>query len=75
MNLREYLKSISSEQAETLAKTCGTTLGYLRQVAYGNRRVRESLAIKLEKETGRAVQCEDLRPDVDWSVIRNTQAA
>lgn len=29
----------------------------------------------IERVTGGAVRCEDLRPDVDWSVLRGTQAA
>lgn len=72
--LLNFLKKLSPDEAFDLAARCHTTTGYLKQVAYGNRRVRESLAINIERETGGAVSCEELRPDVDWAYIRNSVA-
>jgi len=72
MTLSEYIKSLSADDLNDLARRCQTTAGQLKQIGYGNRRCRESLAINLERETNRAVTCEDLRPDVDWAYIRSS---
>lgn len=74
MTLSEYLKPLSSEQQDEFACRCGTTAGHLKQVAGGWRRCGEALAINIERESGRAVLCETLRPDVDWAYIRATAA-
>lgn len=72
--LIDYINSIPEEDREAFAKRCGTSLGYLRQVAYGNRRCRESLAINVERESVRKVLCEELRPDVDWAFLRSSDS-
>lgn len=73
MELKDYLASLTSEDAkQSFADRCGTTPGQLRQVAYGARRAGESLAINIERESGKAVTCEELRPDVDWAYLRNS---
>lgn len=71
MKLIEYLNSLSPDQRAAFAKRCGTSLAHMRNVAYG-KRCGESLAINIERESGRAVRCENLRPDVDWAYLRNT---
>lgn len=70
MKLLEYLHSQTTENQADFATRCGTTIGYLRLVAYGARRCRESLAINIDRESGRAVKMEVLRPDVDWDHVR-----
>jgi DNA-binding transcriptional regulator YdaS (Cro superfamily) len=35
----------------------------------------ESLCIAIDRESGGAVRCEDIRTDVDWAYLRNTAAA
>lgn len=73
MKLSQYLKSLSPDQRAEFAARCGTSLEYLRQVAYGNRTCRESLAINIERESNAAVTCEESRPDgVDWAYLRNS---
>lgn len=73
MTLTQYLKDLKTNESRTdFASRCGTTLGQLYQVAYSARRAGESLAINIERESGGAVRCEDLRPDVDWSYLRGT---
>lgn len=56
------------------AARCGTSIGHLTNVAYGYRSCAESLAIAIERETGGAVTVEELRPDIDWQVIRGKPA-
>ena len=75
MTLKDYLHSIPPEDRAAFANRCGTTEGHLRNVAYGYRSCAESLAIAIERESDAAIRVEQLRPDVDWAVIRGRQAA
>lgn len=75
MALKEYLNSLTVKEAESLAARCNTSFAYLKQIAYGHRRCREALAIRLEKESGKKITCEQLRPDVDWAYLRSSQTA
>ena len=71
MDLKTYLRTIPDDQGRmAFAQRCGTSLKYLRMVAYKAKTVGESLAVNIERETGGAVTVETLRPDVDWGVIR-----
>lgn len=70
MDLKNYLSTLTLKQRDALAERCGTSAGHLRNVSYGYRSCGESLAIALERESGGSVTCEELRPDVDWSVLR-----
>lgn len=73
MKLRAYILTIPKSERNAFAKRCGTSLGMLQQVAYGARSSGEKLAIAIERESSRAVTCEELRPDVDWAYLRGTQ--
>lgn len=69
--LLDYLNSMPVPAQEDFAKRCDTTIGYLRQIAYGHRPCPAHLAINLERESLRALICEELRPTgVDWAYIR-----
>ena len=68
-----YLNSLPKQEQGAFAERCDTTVGYLRKAASVGQKLRESLCINVERESKRAVRCEDLRPDVDWASIRNTQ--
>lgn len=70
MDLKAFLKPLSSAEREAFAERCGTTAGHLRNVAYGLRPCGESLAIEIDRESGGEVTCEVLRPDVDWAYLR-----
>lgn len=69
MNLKTYLKS--SSQVE-LARKLGVTAGAVSQWANGLSAVPAERCPLIEQATGGQVRCEDLRPDVAWSVLRNT---
>ncbi len=73
MTLKDFYLSMPIGQREDFATRCSTTLGQLRNVAYG-RQCGEALAINIERESLGAVRCEDLRPDVDWAYLRGTVA-
>lgn len=72
MNLLDYLKGISKEQLNEFAEQCQTSVGQLKQVAYGHRRASAALAINIERASGGEVRCEQLRDDIDWSYLRGT---
>lgn len=42
---------------------------------HGQRVFPAELCIVLERESSRAIRCEDLRPDVDWAYLRGTSKA
>jgi DNA-binding transcriptional regulator YdaS (Cro superfamily) len=73
MNLKAFIKNFTPEQLEDFAKRCGTSAGYLKQVAFYGRKAGETLAINIDRETSGQVRCEDLRPDVDWAYLRNSK--
>lgn len=75
MDLLSYIKTLDAAERETFAAGCSTSIGYLKQVAYGNKLCGESLAINIERESGRRVTVEELRPDVDWAYLRGTAPA
>ncbi|MBJ9975292.1 helix-turn-helix domain-containing protein [Pseudomonas sp. S75] len=74
MTLSEYLKTMDKERLEAFANRCGTSIGQLRQVAYGNRRASAGLAVSLDRETGGIIACESQRPDIDWAYLRQKTA-
>ena len=71
-SLRSYLNSLLPADQVAFAARCGTSAGYLRKAISIEQRIAESTAIAIERESGGAVRCEDLRPDVDWAYIRST---
>lgn len=73
MTLSEYLKTMDKEGLEALASRCGTSVGQLKQVAYGNRRASAGLAVSLDRETSGVIHCEVLRPDIDWAYLRQVK--
>lgn len=70
--LREYLNGLDSDKQERFASRCDTTVGYLRKAISTKQLLGPNLVIAIERETAGAVNCEDLRPDVDWQFLRNT---
>ncbi len=71
MKLNDYMRAMSQDQRVTFSVRCGTTIGHMRNVSYG-KTCGEDLAIQIEKHSAGAVTCEELRPDVEWAVLRGT---
>lgn len=61
MNLAEYLLI---EDAEVLAKACGTKPVYLMQIVAGRRQPSAKLARRIHEATNGYVTLESLRPDI-----------
>lgn len=55
-----------------LAAAVGRSPQYVSQLLKGGRPVPAELCIVIERATRAAVRCEDLRPDVEWCVLRDT---
>ena len=62
-------------KGNALAREIGVTPVLVSQWANGVRRVPAERCPQIERATGGAVRCEDLRPDVDWAVLRGREAA
>lgn len=71
--LIDLWRTLNRDGREKFAERCGTTANHLRNIAYGigGKRCGEALCINIERESGGTVRCETLRPDVDWSYLRN----
>ena len=72
-SLKDYVSNLGSDEKRmAFASSCGTTLGHLRQVYYGNRSCDVGLAIEIEKNTNQQITCESLRDDIDFAYLRNS---
>lgn len=74
-SLHAYLNKLPKEERQGFIQRCGTSEGYLRKAISLGTRIGENLCINIDRESGGAVRCEDLRPDVDWAYLRGTTAA
>ncbi len=72
--LLAYLKSLNREAKQALAAELETSVEYLFQIARGYRRTSAEFAVAIDRETGGAVPCEDLLPDMDWAHLREQAA-
>lgn len=72
MRLIDYL-SLSRGLAAYLARTIGVHQVTVSQWAHGKKQVPAERCPAIERATGGRVRCEDLRPDVDWAILRRGQ--
>ena len=74
--LRTYLNHRTTDEQFHFARRCGTTIGYLRRRISDRGNIGPGIVMAIERESGGEVRCEDLRPYIDWSVLRRrTRAA
>lgn len=74
MNLNEYL-SANGRTAKKLAVDIGVCAPLISQWRSGSRSIPAERCPAIERATGGAVTCEDLRPDVDWAYLRGSAPA
>jgi DNA-binding transcriptional regulator YdaS (Cro superfamily) len=69
--LLSYLKSLPKEAREPFAKRCGTSLGFLKLIAYGAKPCSPELAVAIDRESHGQVAYRELCPEpkIDWSYI------
>jgi len=72
MRLHDYITSLAIEDREPFAKRCGTSLGFLKLIAYGRKPCSPELAVAIDRETLGAVSFEELcpPPKMDWAYLR-----
>lgn len=70
MELKTFIRAVPRGARDDFAIRCGTTLKYLRQVAYKAKPCSAELAIAIERESRGAVTVEEMRPDLSWHVVR-----
>lgn len=68
--LKQFLKQLTPDEQVEFARKCGTSLGYIRKAMSINQRFSAELCIKFEQYSLGDVRCEDLRPDINWAVLR-----
>ena len=72
MRLLDFIKSLAPKERDRFAAECETSLGYLKQVGYGNKACGPALAIRVERASKGRVTCEELCPTADWQYVRGT---
>jgi len=72
--LRTYLNERSVAEQIAFAIGCGTKLGYFRKALSAKQKFSEGLCMRIEAQSDGQVRCEDLRPDLDWTFLRASQA-
>lgn len=68
MNLRDYVRDLSTSERLDLAARAGTSWGQLRNMAFSGKTCGPLLAVNIERATRGAVGRRQLRPD-DWFAI------
>ncbi len=68
--LLDYINGLPKERRVLFFAACETTEGYLRKACSVGQKLGSDLCILIDRESGGAVTCEDLRPDVDWAYLR-----
>lgn len=73
--LLDLLNGLPLNQQREFSTACGTTIGHMRQIAYGNRPCHPKLALKIDVTSRGAVQMDYLCPDLDWALAARIQTA
>ena len=70
--LRTYLNSLSTEEQLAFAKSCGTSVGYLRKALNTSPRMDGELCRLLDENSNGAVPKQFLRPDIWPELLKTT---
>lgn len=74
MSFKTFWLSMAIPERQAFAQRCGASYNYLNHYAFGaKKRIGESVAIAIDRESGRAVSMDELRTDVDWDYVRSTR--
>lgn len=71
--LLKFINGLDKAARLEFCARCGTSERYLRKAISIRQRLGADLCINIERESAGVVECEDLRPDVDWAFMRGTQ--
>ncbi|WP_047237334.1 hypothetical protein [Chromobacterium subtsugae] len=75
MTLKDFLRGLGDDQCRSeFAARCGTSLNYLKSIAYNRNGKGKSakawLAVAIDRESQGAVSMEALCPEFDWGYLR-----
>lgn len=69
--LRLFLRTMKPDEQQRFALDCGTTINYLRKkISDRSSKLGIKICIEIENYSRGEVRCEELRPDVNWSIVR-----
>lgn len=68
MELRQYLNGMAFDEQADFSKRCKTSVGYLRKAISTNQSLGPALCVSIERESGRQVTRQELRPN-DWESL------
>lgn len=69
--LRLFLRTMKPDEQQRFALDCGTTINYLRKkISDRSSKLGIKICIEIENHSHGEVRCEELRPDVNWPVLR-----
>lgn len=72
--LRTYLNGLPVKDQAKYAKRSGTTIAYLRKaLSTQPEKMDAAIVVRLDRESGGEVPCEELRSDIDWAYVRSKQ--
>lgn len=66
MDIKTYLETHTTAEADTLARAAKTSLMYLKHIAWGLRQPSADVAIRLHAASNGLVHCCEVRPDLPW---------
>jgi DNA-binding transcriptional regulator YdaS (Cro superfamily) len=76
LSLAEFLSQLPSSTArDEFAKSCRTSLAYLRHIAAGRKAPSVEMCVAIERASAGLMRCETLRPDVDWDYLASRRVA
>lgn len=66
--LKAFLRDLADDASrDAFAQAGGTSVGHLRNVAYGLRKAAPELCVEIERHSDGRITCESLRPDMPWT--------
>jgi len=68
-SLREYLRTLETDEQHLFAKLCGTTLGNLRKHLSKGGKLGSDKVMAMAIKSGGLVKVTELRPDLPWDSI------
>ncbi len=73
--LVDWLNDLPLDDQKVLAKEAGTSIGHLRQIAYGKRGCNADIAVAVDRLSKGAVPMEYLHPQIDWRYVKTALIA
>ena len=70
-SLKSYFLNLSSDERESFAVNCKTSVAYIQQIYQGHRQCSACLAIEIDKNSKGLVKCDELCPNTDFDYLRS----